>query len=104
MIAETAYLFRHALLREATYQLQMPGDRSQLHAIAFEVIEALFGGRAPEPPAMDAPASARMRAHATDVVAEELADHAARAPSGETRALAARYRRRAAVSADWSST
>ncbi len=27
--AETAYLFRHALLRDAAYQLQMPGDRAE---------------------------------------------------------------------------
>ncbi|KAF0247056.1 MAG: hypothetical protein FD180_173, partial [Planctomycetota bacterium] len=41
MIAETAYLFRHALLRDAAYQLQLPGDRARLHGIALRAIEAL---------------------------------------------------------------
>lgn len=30
MHAELAYLFRHALLRDAAYQLQLPGDRARL--------------------------------------------------------------------------
>ena len=33
--AESAYLFRHALLREAAYQLQLPTDRARLHALAL---------------------------------------------------------------------
>ena len=51
--AEEAYLFRHALLRDAAYQLQLPGDRERLHLLAFELIEALAGGPPPfdEPPA-----------------------------------------------------
>ena len=44
MDAERAYLFRHALLRDAAYQLQLPGDRARLHAVAFEAIEELAGG------------------------------------------------------------
>ncbi|MBI2920950.1 MAG: hypothetical protein HYY18_07685 [Planctomycetes bacterium] len=42
--AERAYLFRHALLRDAAYQLQLPRDRERLHALALEAIEALAGG------------------------------------------------------------
>jgi hypothetical protein len=47
--AESAYLFRHALLRDGSYQLQLPGERARLHAFAFEVIEASLGGRPPPP-------------------------------------------------------
>ncbi|NUN49609.1 MAG: hypothetical protein HUU15_12345, partial [Candidatus Brocadiae bacterium] len=48
--AESAYLFRHALLRDAGYQLQLPGGRARLHGLALEIIETLAGGAAPEPP------------------------------------------------------
>ncbi|KAF0240456.1 MAG: hypothetical protein FD180_4929, partial [Planctomycetota bacterium] len=41
LTAEKTYLFRHALLRDAAYQLQLPGDRARLHALAFAVIEDL---------------------------------------------------------------
>lgn len=60
MNAELAYLFRHALLRDAAYQLQMPGERAALHALALAVGEAVFAGD-PAP------------------VALELADHARKA-------------------------
>ena len=50
MHAEDTYLFRHALLRDAAHQMQMPGDRAKLHELAFYLIEEAFGGRAPEPP------------------------------------------------------
>lgn len=39
--AETAYLFRHALLREAAYELQAPSDRSALHRAALDLLEDL---------------------------------------------------------------
>lgn len=42
--AETAYLFRHALLRDAAYQLQLPGDRGRLHGLAATSLEALNSG------------------------------------------------------------
>lgn len=45
MHAEDAYLFRHALLRDAAYQLQLPGERARLHALAVDVLEDLAGGR-----------------------------------------------------------
>jgi len=45
--SEAAYLFRHALLRDAAHQLQLPDDRARLHALAFALIEDLAGGRGP---------------------------------------------------------
>ena len=76
MNAESAYLFRHALLRDAAYQLQLPGDRALLHGLAFELIEALAGGRPPEPAPLDADEERPFAPHPTDAVAHELADHA----------------------------
>ena len=83
MHAETAYLFRHALLRDAAYQVQLPGDRGKLHALAFEIIETLLGGRAPEPPSLDAIRPPEFEPHSTDQVAAELAAHARLALEGE---------------------
>ena len=40
MDAEAAYLFRHALVREAAYELQLPTDRACLHAFAVRILEA----------------------------------------------------------------
>ncbi|KAF0239813.1 MAG: hypothetical protein FD180_5167, partial [Planctomycetota bacterium] len=74
--SEVAYLFRHALLRDAAYQLQLPGDRARLHGLAFEVIEALAGGRPPGPAPLDEPDPPPFLPHATDPVAFELARHA----------------------------
>ncbi|MCB9895913.1 MAG: tetratricopeptide repeat protein [Planctomycetes bacterium] len=59
--AESAYLFRHALVRDAAYHLQPPGDRAQLHALVLEVAEALFEG---DDKALDAMA-AELVHHAT---------------------------------------
>jgi tetratricopeptide (TPR) repeat protein len=71
--AETAYLFRHALVREAAYELQPPGERAALHALALAIIEELCGG-APE---IESPRwSDRFEPHATDPYALELAEHA----------------------------
>ncbi|MEK7469212.1 MAG: tetratricopeptide repeat protein [Planctomycetota bacterium] len=56
--AESVYLFRHALLRDAAYQLQLPSDRTKLHRLAFELL--LFITPSPE----------------MDAVAAEVADHA----------------------------
>ncbi|MCC7509335.1 MAG: tetratricopeptide repeat protein [Planctomycetes bacterium] len=47
MHAEQAYLFRHALLRDASYELQLPAQRGSLHLLAAELIEQLVG-EAPE--------------------------------------------------------
>lgn len=71
--AETAYLFRHALVREAAYELQPPGERAALHGLALAIIEELCGG-APE---IESPRwSDRFELHATDPYALELAEHA----------------------------
>lgn len=42
--AEQDYLFRHAMLQEVAYGLQLPSERSELHAKALEVLERLFDG------------------------------------------------------------
>ncbi|KAA0218107.1 tetratricopeptide repeat protein [bacterium] len=100
MHAETAYLFRHALLRDAAYQLQLPGDRARLHALAFEIIESLHGGRAPAAPPID-DLDGLPAPHGTDSVAAELAQHAGLAAEPDfARWLALRdhyLRRRAAL-------
>lgn len=41
--AEQAYVFRHALARDAAYELQLPAERAGLHRLAAELIEALCG-------------------------------------------------------------
>jgi tetratricopeptide (TPR) repeat protein len=56
MHAEQAYVFRHALLRDAAYVLQPPSERSRLHAHAGEIL-----AREPE---------------AATLLAAEIADHA----------------------------
>ena len=75
MNAEDAYVFRHALLRDAAYQLQLPGDRARLHAAAFQVLEDGAGGRAPAAEPLDT-APPRCPPHPTSAIAEELAGHA----------------------------
>ncbi|MBE7493259.1 MAG: tetratricopeptide repeat protein, partial [Planctomycetes bacterium] len=96
--AETAYLFRHALLREAAYDLQLPTDRARLHGLTFFLIEQAFGGRAPEPPPLDAVDPPPCPEHGTDLVAAELAYHARQAlgvrdlgPQDEASTLATLY-------------
>lgn len=74
--AETAYLFRHALLRDAAYELQLPTARARLHELAFLLIENTWGGRAPSPPALEAAQPEPCAPHPADAVAQELADHA----------------------------
>lgn len=59
--AEFAYLFRHALMRDAAYELQLPGDRAALHVLVVDLVEVLY----PE--------------HERRVFANELADHLERA-------------------------
>ncbi|NUO16148.1 MAG: hypothetical protein HUU03_06875 [Planctomycetaceae bacterium] len=61
MDAEQAYLFRHALYRDAAYQLQLPGDRARLHALAFKLLETVFA------------------ADGIETAPLELADHASKA-------------------------
>ena len=42
--AEDAYLFRHAIIRDAAYQLQLPSQRARLHGLAVECLEAWLDG------------------------------------------------------------
>jgi len=100
MHAESAYVFRHALLRDAAYQLQLPGDRARLHALAFEVIEGLAGGRPPEPERLDTAVPPAFRPHSSDPFAAELAEHAAMATGGSMRTLKKLYLRRSAESSE----
>lgn len=48
MRAEAVYLFRHNLLRDAAYQLQLPGERARLHALALEIMERVLARSTPE--------------------------------------------------------
>jgi tetratricopeptide (TPR) repeat protein len=77
--AELAYLFRHALLRDAAYQLHLPAARARLHGLALVLVESLCGGRAPEPPPLRRTGLDPFPGHASDPFSEELADHARRA-------------------------
>lgn len=65
--AETAYAFRHALVRDAAQQLMMPSTRSRLHALAFELKIAINSKVA-------------LRSNS-----EQMAEHALVASSGMTR-------------------
>ncbi|MCA8915130.1 MAG: tetratricopeptide repeat protein, partial [Planctomycetes bacterium] len=65
MYAELAYLFRHALMRDAAYELHLPEERARLHALAHDAIEQLFSARDSE----------------LDAMALELAHHAGSAGS-----------------------
>lgn len=73
MDAEQAYLFAHAVSRDAAYQLQLPADRARLHGWALDILEAHPGSGA---------------------LAVDLAHHAAFAQSGaEGEALTGLQRR-----------
>lgn len=103
--AETAYLFRHALLRDAAYELQPPGVRARLHGLALEGLESLFGG-VPPGHATDVSGDAKSVPCPIDAVAAELAEHAHRARTlaeSDSEILLARealYMRRAAEHAE----
>lgn len=76
MNAETAYLFRHALLRDAAYQMQLPSDRARLHSLALSLIEDMVGS---VPVFEQDPFAEGRKPHPCDSFAEELASHAAAA-------------------------
>lgn len=99
--APSTWLFRHALIRAAAYELQLPTDRAALHAAALHALESLVEGR---PPAMGplAPGSGETHVpHASDALAMELAGHAAQAGDDEQwRQVRVLYLRRAAVYAE----
>lgn len=81
MDAEQAYLFRHALVRDAAYGLHLPGERAVLHRLVVEITESVT------------PDTER------DSLAAELATHARFAQAGgndEMRETELRYIWRAA--------
>ncbi|MCA8916591.1 MAG: hypothetical protein KDB90_14390 [Planctomycetes bacterium] len=41
--AENAYLFRHAVVRDAAYGLQPPSERAVLHGLALDILESVSG-------------------------------------------------------------
>ena len=72
--AEDTYLFRHAVLRDAAYQLMTPEIRVDLHAWAFRLVESAHGGPPPEPPPLSAE-DARYEPHPIDAIAAKLVEH-----------------------------
>lgn len=62
MNAEQAYLFRHAVLRDAAYELQPPSDRAGLHALALEILEIVLAGSSGGDAALELAAHARIAA------------------------------------------
>ncbi|MCC7509336.1 MAG: tetratricopeptide repeat protein [Planctomycetes bacterium] len=93
MHAEQAYLFRHALLRDAAYSLQMPSARAKLHLLALRLLEELLGGVAPQPPPLDAYTPRTLVPFSSDSAAMEMAYHAGKAKERVSERL---YLRRAA--------
>lgn len=82
MDAETAYVFRHALLREVAMQLQPPTERAALHGTAFSILEAHYGA-AGDPAVLDAGAAelahhARMACGADSALPADTLEHLAR--------------------------
>jgi hypothetical protein len=72
-------MFRHALLREAVYQMQLPGDRARVHAHAFAALRDLSHGGPPEMPPLGPAGSASFKPHRPDAQALDLARAAAAA-------------------------
>lgn len=71
--AETAYLFRHAVVRDAAYQLQPPAARGALHLAALQVLEVLAPqGQAGDSWALEIAAHAAAAQLATGVDLPEL--------------------------------
>jgi tetratricopeptide (TPR) repeat protein len=57
--AEQAYLFRHALVRDAAYALQLPAERAILHRLALAILEAIHPDAARDPLAAELALHAR---------------------------------------------
>ena len=57
--AEKAYLFRHAVMRDAAYQLQMPTERATLHHLCIDILLEVIPG-------------------ASEVLAEQMVKHCER--------------------------
>lgn len=64
MFAEIAYLFRHGLLRDAAYELQLPDERGRLHHLALQIMEGLFSAAELEPLSIELAEHARLSAEA----------------------------------------
>jgi tetratricopeptide (TPR) repeat protein len=97
MDAETAYVFRHALLRDAAYQLQMPGERQRLHSLVVGILEELAGGPPPLPDLL----REQIEAHAIDPFSAELVVHLRQCDPGQLSGDRLRlYMARAAVHAE----
>lgn len=77
-IRKLDYLFRHALLRDAAYELQLPADKARLHGLALKLIEHFH------------PDEQR------DQLAAELAEHAQRSGDPALREALLAYTWRAA--------
>lgn len=77
MHAEVAYLFRHALIRSAAYELQLPSDRAALHQLALDVLEQILAGQ----PSLLEAAAGEMSEHALRARSAPGADQAALAKS-----------------------
>lgn len=60
MSAERAYLFRHALLRDAAYELQPPSERAALHRLALAAFEACLPAAALPAHALELAGHARL--------------------------------------------
>lgn len=78
--AETAYLFRHAVMRDTAYELQLPTVRAYLHTLVLRIMEDLHGGA---PPAVRLRVGEELEAepHPLDAFATEMAEHALRGQS-----------------------
>ncbi len=86
--AEDAYLFRHAIIRDAAYQLYLPSQRARLHRLVVAIIEAWNGvtdetiaellAEAEDLDAESTP-EGEYEERPLDAYAAELADHARQA-------------------------
>lgn len=65
MHAETAYIFRHALLRDAAYGLQPPRERGVLHGLALEILQAVLAPEEVPALALELAEHARLAMHDT---------------------------------------
>ncbi|MHC4841615.1 MAG: tetratricopeptide repeat protein [Planctomycetota bacterium] len=88
MSLERQYLFRHAMTRDAVYQLQTPSDRSEVHAVAFELLQKETNADSPE---FDFEGNSEFYLHDSDSYAAELAEHALLAPASSNLDTAARH-------------
>ncbi|MBX3460051.1 MAG: tetratricopeptide repeat protein [Planctomycetes bacterium] len=72
--AETAYVFRHALLRDAAYSLQLPERRRALHMLAFQVLQEITGP-APALTPLEVNTRVAAPAHPATALAFDMAGH-----------------------------